>query len=235
MFKKTIESCAQLDLRNYSAEALRQIKKIEMCAIIIIPSDADMEWYDAFSQINIEMCAETIRMKKDDILKTINGIAVINDKTYSESSHFLVNGIAIIETKEKCPTVSSNGICIKRESAFFNQASNNGMTVIIKDDAQYRTYPNKISLSYDAVSHFDKGSIIIAGNKITLEKDVTEELLLSKKITFIAGNKIICDESVYGYVCVNSQVGNKIEKYDEPNLHPRHGIFSALKRNSKKQ
>ena len=212
MFKKTIKRCAEFDLRNYSPEALRRIKKISMCAILIIPSDAQQEWYDAFSDINVTMCAEIIRLGRNETVKNINGIGIIDDASDSENSHFFVNGIAIIETKEKCPSVSVNGICIKRESTVFNQKNINGKTFVMGDDTPYKIYSNKVSIDYGTVNNCNEGTLVIAGGDITIENDVTEEMLLKKKLGFVTGKDIICAGSVYGYVNANSQFGNRIIK-----------------------
>lgn len=44
MLRKTIKNIAVLDLQNFTAEALRRIKKIDGCAIILISKNASEEW-----------------------------------------------------------------------------------------------------------------------------------------------------------------------------------------------
>lgn len=53
MLRKTIKNIALLDLQNFTAEALREIKKIESCAMLLIPKNASDEWKNAYAKITI--------------------------------------------------------------------------------------------------------------------------------------------------------------------------------------
>lgn len=212
MFKKTIKMCAELDLRNYSAEALKNIKKITNCAVVIVPSDASEDWYDAFGKIEIKLCASIVRVGMNEIIKRANGITSINDSSVDDKfGLYYINGIGIIETKEKYPKISINGLCIKRKSACFDLADLNGISFVIDDDVEYKLSSNNMNVDSDTLKHLNNDTVIIAGNKIIIDSNVTEEMLSQKNIKFIAGNNVICNREIYGYINANSQVGNEIK------------------------
>ena len=62
MLRKTIKNIALLDLRNFTAEALREIKKIESCAMLLIPKNASDEWKNAYAKITIRNVASIIEV-----------------------------------------------------------------------------------------------------------------------------------------------------------------------------
>ena len=54
MFKKTLKNIAILDLQNFTADSLRNIKKIKNCAMVIVPTNVSDEWKSAYTNINLE-------------------------------------------------------------------------------------------------------------------------------------------------------------------------------------
>lgn len=212
MFKKTIKMCAELDLRNYSVEALRKIKKITKCAVVIVPSDASEAWYDAFGCIEIKLCASIVRVGMNEIIKRANGITSINDSNVDDKfGLYYIKGIGIIETREKSPKIFISGMCIERKNACFDLANLNGVSFVIDDNVEYKLYSDSANIDSDTLKHLNNDTVIIAGNEINIDSNVTEEMLSQKSIKFIAGNNVVCNKEIYGYVNANSQVGNEIK------------------------
>jgi hypothetical protein len=83
MLRKTIKNIALLDLQNFTAEALREIKKIESCAMLLIPKNASDEWKNAYAKI------------------TIRNVASIIEVSYSKYS--VLNGFS---SRSGCPKVN---------------------------------------------------------------------------------------------------------------------------------
>lgn len=81
MLRKTIKNIALLDLQNFTAEALREIKKIESCAMLLIPKNASDEWKNAYAKITIRNVASIIEVSYGKY-SVLNGMVVLNDKMF---------------------------------------------------------------------------------------------------------------------------------------------------------
>lgn len=214
MLRKTIKNIAVLDLQNFTAEALRGIKKIDSCAIILISKNASEEWKNAYASIKIQNAAQIIETDahKHSVL---NGTVTLNDSNVTDDCIYVINGTAILETVEKVPDLCVNGIIIKRKKARYNMSLLNGRSVELDDEVTVKAYTNIIEIDSNTVRNFDNNTCVVAGNIIDIKNDVTEQMLTDKKITFAAGNKVECNKNISGYVKANAIAGNKITEKDE--------------------
>ena len=190
MLRKTIKNIALLDLQNFTAEALREIKKIESCAMLLIPKNASDEWKNAYAKITIRNVASIIEVSYSKY-SVLNGMVTLNDKNVSDDCLYIVNGIVILETVEKIPDLCVNGLLLKRKKSCYEMTRMNGRSVEVEDNVVIKPYPN------------------------TIDNNMTEQMLSDKKITFAAGNEVKCGKNILGYVKVNSTVGNKITEKNE--------------------
>ena len=211
MLRKTIKNIALLDLQNFTAEALREIKKIESCAMLLVPKNASDEWKNAYAKITIRNVASIIEVSYSKY-SVLNGMVTLNDKNVSDDCLYIVNGIVILETVEKIPDLCVNGLLLKREKSRYEMTRMNGRS---EDNVVIKPYPNTIEIDGDTVRSFDYNTLVAAGNNVDIVDDVTEQMLSDKKITFAAGNEVKCGKSILGYVKVNSTVGNKITEKNE--------------------
>lgn len=214
MLRKTIKNIALLDLQNFTAEALREIKKIESCAMLLIPKNASDEWKNAYAKITIRNVASIIEVSYSKY-SVLNGMVILNDKNVSDDCLYIVNGIIILETVEKIPNLCVNGLLLKRKKSRYEMTRMNGRSVEVEDNVVIKPYPNTIEIDGDTVRSFDYNTLVAAGNNVDIVDDVTEQMLSDKKITFAAGNEVKCGKSILGYVKVNSTVGNKITEKNE--------------------
>lgn len=214
MLRKTIKNIALLDLQNFTAEALREIKKIESCAMLLIPKNASDEWKNAYAKITIRNVASIIEVSYSKY-SVLNGMVTLNDKNVSDDCLYIVNGIVILETVEKIPDLCVNGLLLKRKKSCYEMTRMNGRSVEVDDNVVIKPYPNTIEIDGDTVRSFDYNTLVAAGNNVDIDNDVTEQMLSDKKITFAAGNEVKCGKSILGYVKVNSTVGNKITEKNE--------------------
>ncbi len=214
MLRKTIKNIAVLDLQNFTAEALRGIKKIDGCAIVLISKNASDEWKNAYANIKIQNVAQIIETDahKHSVL---NGVITLNDSNVTDDCIYIINGIAVLETVERVPDLCVNGIIVKREKSRYNMSLLNGRSVELGDDVTVKAYTNVVEIDSDTVRNFDNNTLVVAGNIINIKNDVTEQMLTDKKITFTAVNKVKCSKNISGYVKANSIVGNKITEKDE--------------------
>lgn len=203
-----------IDLQNFTAEALREIKKIESCAMLLIPKNASDEWKNAYAKITIRNVASIIEVSYSKY-SVLNGMVILNDKNVSDDCLYIVNGIIILETVEKIPDLCVNGLLLKRKKSRYEMTRMNGRSVEVEDNVVIKPYPNTIEIDGDTVRSFDYNTLVAAGNNVDIVDDVTEQMLSDKKITFAAGNEVKCGKNILGYVKVNSTVGNKITEKNE--------------------
>ncbi len=214
MLRKTIKNIAVLDLQNFTAEALRRIKKIDGCAIILISKNASEEWKNVYANIKIQNVAQII---ETDAHKhgVLNGVVTLNDSNVTDDCIYVINGIAVLETVKKIPDLCVNGIIFKRKRSQYNISLLNGRSVELGDEVTIKAYMNVVEIDSDTVRNFDNNTCVVAGNIIDIKNDVTEQMLTDKKITFAAGNKVECNKNISGYVKANSIAGNKITEKNE--------------------
>ncbi len=210
--KKKLKNQAILDLRNYSAKALSEIDLIANVAVIILPSDAAADWSEAYGRIAKKNVASSIQLPIGETLHMINGSGFFTDNTV-ENGVYMVNGDALIDTKEKTVKLFLNGSAIIINDSPCRVLQCNGDMMRV-DCERYQYFDNIIELTPDVIAHLERGITIIAGNKIMLDKALTPEQLEEKEVSFAAGNKILCSDAAYGYVVAHSVCGNKIERYE---------------------
>ena len=145
MLRKTIKNIALLDLQNFTAEALREIKKIESCAMLLIPKNASDEWKNAYAKITIRNVASIIEVSYSKY-SVLNGMVTLNDKNVSDDCLYIVNGIVILETVEKIPDLCVNGLLLKRKKSCYEMTRMNGRSVEVEDNVVIKPYPNTIEI-----------------------------------------------------------------------------------------
>ncbi len=207
-----IKAQSELDLREYTPEALSKIKLISAVACIILPKDAGPEFYNAYSQICKKAVAHEIKLDKDEKINNcngcvviegnipsvnmINGLAIITDCNRSEPADFYVNGMVII--KKGC------------NSENINIVNCNG-TVQIIDFNCVKVYADNCEVNDQFIEYIEKDTLICAGDNVIIDKSVTPEMLCEKNVQFAAGDSVICPKKIYGAVAVRSFAGDGIK------------------------
>ncbi|MDO4381134.1 MAG: hypothetical protein Q4D20_09710 [Clostridia bacterium] len=211
MFKKKYKNIAILDFRDYSTEALKKIKSIKNVACLILPKDADKEWTNELSNINVENCASRIYLENGENIHMINGASLLDDDSVVDGEKYLANGAVIIATKEKKALVYINGAAVALKGANYSVEDLNGALIQAEPKGEYKVYPNHVKIDASMLENLPDDFTVIAGNSIEFENDVTVNRLKEKRISFIAGNSVLCRREIYGYVSANSQVGNTVK------------------------
>lgn len=217
LFKKRISSVPTLDLRNYTPKALSGIKSISSCAILLLPKNPSEEFMNQFSRIKLNAVAMTLNAEPEKTFKLFNGVSIVSRETVDDNSICLCNGVTFISKTEELKNVDFifNGMLIKNKDAKFNSLSCNGGSVEWDfDESKIMLYTNKVEVDSSFLKNCKDGAIIAAGNKVVLDSGVKEEDIVSKDIRFVAGNKVVCDKSIYGCVASRSAVGNKVSCED---------------------
>lgn len=217
--RKTIKNVPMLDLTNYTPEALRNIQKIS-CVACVLVADGDDEYTEAFSKIELDCVACTIKVPKGTEVALINGSARLTKETAKNDTIYIVNGFALIYDLSADMNISLivNGTALVQKGSKVNILNVNGEVITEEFDIdKLKFVDNKLYIDANFVKECEVGTIAMADNKIFIDDSVTADMLREKKIRFISGNKIICRKELWGYVQNNAHIGNKIAESDEIN------------------
>ncbi|MBQ4572665.1 MAG: hypothetical protein IJA80_05260 [Clostridia bacterium] len=213
--KQSIEAQAVVDLREYTPQALNNIKSIEAVALLILPENPSSEFIEAFSKIKLDAVGFKLNLpidKKiamfngvtslssiklaDNTVGVFNGIVIIGQMIENENSQYIVNGIVL-----KKSGLQNNGQCLMENGLIFEMDF---------DENKVKLFSNKINIDASFIRNVEDGTLIAAGDTITFNNDITEEIIVEKNLQFFAGNKIKCNKNVKGCIQARSCVGNKI-------------------------
>lgn len=222
MFKKlfkrkqvSINAQTVLDLRNYTPKALEGIKSINAVTVLILPEEPTPEFIEAFSKIRLNAVACQFNVAKDRKVVTINGVKNSSDISLPDNCFAVLNGIVILGSAIKGENIEYvvNGILLKKKG-IQNEAkcvAENGVVYEIDfDEDKVKLFSNNVEFNSDLIRNLEIGTLIAAGNSITISDDVTEEMLINNDIKFFSGNSVNCSKEIEGCVQARSVVGNKI-------------------------
>lgn len=217
MFKKVIKAVPVLDLRNYTPKALSKIKSISAVALLMLPENPSEEFMDKFSKIKLNAIASTVNVPSDKTVSTFNGVTIVSGENVPDNSICICNGVTVIHSVDSNKNVEFilNGLVIKQSSASVKYLACNGRTADWDfDGSKVLVFNNTIEIGLHFLNNCEEGTVVVAGNKVTISPEVEEDELVKRNIRFAAGNKIVCGKKVYGYVVNKSVVGNKVEVED---------------------
>lgn len=214
--KQVISAHSVLDLRDYTPEALREIKSIEAVATLILPENPSPEFMEAFSKIHLEAVGGQFNVAKGRKIVKINGVKFSSDISLPDNSFAIMNGIIILCSAIKGANIeyALNGIVLKKKG-IQNEGkcvSENGIVYEMDfDEDKIKFFSNEVEVDASFIKNLEIGTLVAAGNSITISADVTEEMLVNNSIKFFAGNTVKCNKDIMGYVQARSVAGNKIK------------------------
>ncbi len=199
--KKNEINAASVDLRNYTANALREIDRIN-AAVIIIPKNPDSELIEAYASIKEKNFAEELTLDDNESLINMSGIKTISNNLEDENGIYVVSGITIIKGLTKPIRMIVNGITVMDKDSKVNFISKSGITAEVNFSiSEAKIFSKDIEL--------DNRFIELLPD-IVFNKDVTEESIISKNIYFIAAKNIECSKKIRSAVMAKSLITNKI-------------------------
>ena len=98
--KQSIEAQAVVDLREYTPQALNNIKSIEAFALLILPENPSSEFIEAFSKIKLDAVGFTLNLANDKKIAMFNGVTSLSsvklaDNTVGVFKHFSYNNNSV--------------------------------------------------------------------------------------------------------------------------------------------
>ena len=207
---------AVLDLRHITGEAARRIEKISEVALLILPKDGPDDLLEAVSAIPTEEVANTIFLAQDEELTTVNGMVELEDslfkpdgKTFLVCNGMCVEGSLSPETRGR---LSINGFLLEKKSAASNMAGLrlevlNGVKLSL-DFEEYKLFSDQLELDAAAIRYLSPKTVLVAGNQIVIDRDVTAEMLEEKQVMLVCGNSVVCHQELAPYIRMKAFVGN---------------------------
>ena len=224
MFMAEIKNQALADLTQYDAKALSKIKSITNVAILMIPADAPSEYYEALTDIRMTNVANTIKIPGNTVPLHINGTTVITAQELPENAVVISNGITVLKGFDDYKSDSGfyvNGVLVKSKNCAAKIHSCNGITMTMPDDDfECSIWGDSVTVDEDMLRHLKDKTLIVCGNKLFLDENVSEKLIEEKDIRFFAGYKIIAPKKIIGCVKARSTVGFSILEAEEYANYP---------------
>lgn len=227
MIYKNMANC---DLRQFStAEEFSRIEKFQDIPNLILPKGLSDEARLALASIPRENVVNEYYLEPDAIFNKINGISVIDKNTVASNgrkTYYKINGTAVacdLKPGTELNILKVNGILIiqKNSQVTCNISKVNGTvhTIEFKD---YKLYPASISADGNFIRELPKDILIVVGDSITFDDDVTVQEMRAKNVRFAAGDTITAPKDIMGYLKANSTVGDEfVEKRNKFKLFGR--------------
>lgn len=208
--KKNEINAANVDLRNYTANALREIDRIN-AAVIIIPKNPDSELIEAYASIKEKNFAEELTLDDNESLINMSGIKTISNNLEDENGIYVVSGITIIKGLTKPIRMIASGITVMDKDSKVNFISKSGITAEVNFSiSEAKIFSKDIELGNRFIELLPDCSVVLGCGDIVFNKDVTEESIISKNIYFIAAKNIECSKKIRSAVMAKSLITNKI-------------------------
>ncbi len=209
-----------VDLRPFKEPAaLEKIDEINNVELLVIPSNASGEVQAAIAGIPKNRIGRILSLEDDlDIsIQNVNGLHTMN--TIPKKVTLLtVNGACIIPDlaiNEDTPAIylCVNGICLihknlKKYPSL--ECTVNGLTLYKEFDQDAVKAAVNLELNAEAVSYLMEDAVLMVGNNLRFAEDVTPQMLLDKKVSIVAGNKITAPKHLIPYLSATATVGDKI-------------------------
>ncbi len=218
--KQTIQAQTLLDLRDYTPQALENIKAIEAVAMLILPENPTSEFIEAFSKIKLAAVAFQYNLPKDKKIVVVNGIKFDKDISLPDNCFAVLNGIYILSKPIQGTNIEYciNGIQLKKKG-IVNDAkcvSENGIVYEMDfDENKVKFFSNKIDIDKNFIRNIEVGTLVLTGDSLTISDDVTEEDIVNNDVKFFVGDSIICNKNIKGCIQARSIIGNKIVVKDK--------------------
>lgn len=213
--KQAIHAQSVVDLRDYTPQALNNIKVIEAVALLILPENPSNEFIEAFSKIQLDAVGFRLNLPSDKKVVMFNGVTSLSSVKLADNTVGVFNGIVIIGQmlENENAQYIVNGIVLKKIGLQNSSQClmENGLIFEMDfDENKVKLFSNKIEIDASFIRNVQDGTLIAAGDTILFNNDITEEMIVKKNVQFFAGNKIKCNKDIKGCVQARSCVGNKI-------------------------
>lgn len=182
-----------LDLRSYSADGLRNVKILN-AAVAVLPKEPNAEIMNAYGSIPRKNVATEIFAENDAEVHVLNGISEVDCAQCSERDIYIVNGMAAVKNSaDRILNLIINGITVYENGANINFINRNGKACAVDFEIKsVKILTDKASVDKEFIENIADGTVVLCGKALTLEVDITPDILKGRKLFFVSGNTLKC-------------------------------------------
>lgn len=182
-----------LDLRSYSADGLRNVKTLN-AAVAVLPKEPNAEIMNAYGSIPRKNVATEIFAENDAEVHTLNGVSEVDCAQCSERDIYIVNGMAAVKNSaDRTLNLIINGITVYENGANINFINRNGKACAVDFEIKsVKILTDKASVDKEFIENIADGTVVLCGKALTLEVDITPDILKGRKLFFVSGNTLKC-------------------------------------------
>lgn len=182
-----------LDLRSYSADGLKNVRILN-AAVVVLPKEPNDEIMGAYGSIPRKNVATEIFAENDAQVHILNGISEVDCALCNERDIYIVNGMAAVKNSaDRTVNLIINGLTVYENGANINFINRNGKACAVDFDIKsVKILTEKASVDREFIENIEDGTVVLCGKALTLEVDITPEILKGRKLLFAAGNTLKC-------------------------------------------
>lgn len=206
---KNVLNIAILDLRSYSADGLKNVRKLNS-AVVILPKEPDEEIMEAYGGIACKNVATEIFAENGAQVHMINGVSEVDCAQCSDHDIYMINGLAAFRNaKERTANIIINGLAVYEKNANLNFLNRHGKTIAVDFEIErVKILADKASVDKAFIENIEDGTVVLCSDMLTLEVDITPEILKSRKLFFAAGNTLKCSKHSLSVIQIMSSANN---------------------------
>lgn len=182
-----------LDLRSYSADGLRNVKILN-AAVAVLPKEPNAEIMSAYGSIPRKNVATEIFAENDAEVHVLNGISEVDCAQCNERDIYIVNGMAAVKNSaDRTLNLIINGITVYENGANINFINRNGKACAVDFEIKsVKILTDKASVDKEFIENIADGTVVLCGKALTLEVDITPDILKGRNLFFVSGNTLKC-------------------------------------------
>ncbi|MBE6773422.1 MAG: hypothetical protein E7544_04265 [Ruminococcaceae bacterium] len=199
-----IRNQANLDLRQFTPEALKKIKSISRVANVILPENMSPEFAEVYAGIKKSMIANEMVIPSGACIH--NGSSIITKSDVTENSLIICNGLTVIKDIPESMKIRLivNGCLIKSKDAFVEILEHNGSMLEIDTVVKIINNKSEIKVDKNFLDNIGEKTALVSCARVIIDNSVTDVMLKNKKLQFIACALICANEELHGYIHANS-------------------------------
>lgn len=198
-----------LDLRSYSADGLRNVKILN-AAVAVLPKEPSGEIMSAYGSIPRKNVATEIFAENDAQVHMINGVSEVDCAQCNDHDIYMINGLAAFRNaRERTANIIINGLAVYEKNANLNFLNRHGKTIAVDFEIErVKILADKASVDKAFIENIEDGTVVLCSDMLTLEVDITPEILKSRKLFFAAGNTLKCSKRSLSVIQIMSSANN---------------------------
>lgn len=140
----------------------------------------------------------------------INGVSEVDCAQCNDHDIYMINGLAAFRNaKERTANIIINGLAVYEKNANLNFLNRHGKTITVDFEIErVKILADKASVDKAFIENIEDGTVVLCSDMLTLEVDITPEILKSRKLFFASGNTLKCSKRSLSVIQIMSSANN---------------------------